>query len=49
VKGPSANIQAPEKLQISNNNFGGSDTFWSLSLGASLDVGAWDLELQTEL
>jgi hypothetical protein len=43
-KAPSANIQAPEKLQAPNTKKCGA-LDWSLKLGASLDVGAWNLEL----
>jgi hypothetical protein len=55
MKHPSTNIQvrqsdglvlwrAPEKHQHPNTKDGGA-RFWSLVLGASLDVGAWNLEL----
>jgi hypothetical protein len=43
---PNPKIQAPEKLQapslkLNTLKFG----IWLLKLGASLDLGAWDLEL----
>jgi hypothetical protein len=39
------NIQAPEKLQYSNSKQDRPSDNWMLKFGASLDVGAWDLEL----
>jgi hypothetical protein len=45
MKAPSTNIQAPEKLQTANFKRGGRSLAWSLKFGASLDVGAWMLEL----
>jgi hypothetical protein len=42
MKAPSTNIQAPEKDQcpITKRHA----TLWCLLLGASLDVGAWNLD-----
>jgi hypothetical protein len=40
---PSTNIQHPEKFQTLNTNFRAQ--VWSLVIGVSLDVGAWNLEL----
>jgi hypothetical protein len=45
AKAPSSNIQAPEKFQtqkLQEQRRKG----WLLVLGASLDVGAWNLELE---
>jgi hypothetical protein len=43
MKAPSTNIQAPEKLQV----VGAGDTaaIWNLNVGASLELGTWNLEL----
>ncbi|HMP82665.1 MAG TPA: hypothetical protein PKA41_08200 [Verrucomicrobiota bacterium] len=46
MKHPSTNIQAPEKPQApSSKQLRRSNADWYLVLGASLDVGAWNLEL----
>jgi hypothetical protein len=49
MKAPSTNIQAPEKLQFSNINPDGSDMFWSLNFGSSLELGTWMLVFSTKL
>jgi hypothetical protein len=45
----SSNIQAPEKFQISNINtletWRNDALVWDLKFGASLELGAWDLEV----
>src|SRR5450759_2809032 len=43
---PNSNIQAPEKFQSSNSKQPLLKLFVSLVIGASLDVGTWNLELQ---
>jgi hypothetical protein len=43
AKAPNFKLQAPEKLQAPNIK--GSS--WSLVFGASLVLGAWDLELSS--
>jgi hypothetical protein len=49
MKAPSSNIQAPEKLQIPSSNgfYGNRRDLWNLTLGISLVLGAWMLELFT--
>jgi hypothetical protein len=46
MKAPSTNRQAPEKHQAPNTK-GARRGFagWSLRFGASLELGAWNLEL----
>jgi hypothetical protein len=45
MKVPSTNIQAPEKHQAPNINPFAAPFVGGLKFGASLDVGAWGLEL----
>jgi hypothetical protein len=46
MKHSDTNIQAQEKHQIPSTNHRRRATAdWSLKLGASLDVGVWNLEL----
>jgi len=47
MKAPSANIQAPEKLQVAN--FKSARNIWILVIGYSLELGTSILELLTEL
>jgi hypothetical protein len=44
-KAPSSNIQAPKKLQTSSSKVRLALRGWILVLGASLELGAWNLEL----
>ncbi|HMP83218.1 MAG TPA: hypothetical protein PKA41_11005 [Verrucomicrobiota bacterium] len=43
-KHPSTNLQHPEKHQSPSLN-NGRDRDWNLKFGASLVLGAWNLEL----
>src|SRR5438552_2857907 len=44
-KAPSTNLQTPGKLQSPNPKLRAQSRSWSLVFGASLDPGAWCLEL----
>jgi hypothetical protein len=44
-KHPNTNIQAPMKLQTLNAKVPLAPRCWLLVLGASLEFGAWNLEL----
>jgi hypothetical protein len=44
-KAPNSNLQAPEKLQAPSTNLTRVHDLGRLVIGASLDVGAWMLEL----
>jgi hypothetical protein len=46
MKAPSTNIQAPEKFQAPNTHL--RSQVWGLVVGASLELGAWSLELFSE-
>jgi thioredoxin-dependent peroxiredoxin len=45
VKIPSTNSQAPQKLQIPTSNAVSQSEIWRSKLGASLELGAWNLRL----
>jgi hypothetical protein len=46
MKAPNTNFQTPEKFQASNfNETTQAFEVWSLRHGASLDLGAWNLEI----
>jgi hypothetical protein len=46
MKAPTSKLQHPEKHQTSTSN-SARYRFWSLELEVSLELGAWNLELQS--